>query len=509
MKKILISLLIINLTALNCISAVLWKNEARNAFQNNEMIILEINPRTFGAKDFNGNGSIEPELGDISGNFINAVGRLDEIKNMGINTIHIMPITPTGTHRALGTAGSLYALSDFSSISPYLDNKENDFNVQVEFEIFVEECHKRDIKVIVDLPSCGAYDLYLKDPDLFYLNENNEPVSPADWLDVYLFKTQNTDGTVNQKLLDLHKDFIHMIQKAKVDGVRADVATIKPYDFWKQLIIFARAKDPQFLFLAEASNSWTEPPCKECVFTPYNKLFEVGFDGYYGSYFDYKDWTKVKQLEKQISFDTKLFRSYPDKKSAIASFITHDEQSPLITGGYNYAVQIIWLNVLLPLNPYYVDGVQYGDNYIYQYAGQKASKSYTDNETYYVHKGEMDIFNFSRQPKGDFPKLSKEIALATKFRRYAKDVLERGKFETVKTDNKEVFAFTRKNGRKTVFVILNKNTAQVQQATVRYKGLFKKDTFNIIKSDSQPVMENDRIKVNLAPSEIIILYSEN
>ncbi len=508
MKRLLILLLLINFTALSCSSAVLWKNEARNAFQNNEMIILEINPRTFGAKDLNGNGIIEPESGDISGNFINAVGRLDEIKKMGINTIHIMPITPTGTHRALGTAGSLYALNDFSSISPYLDDKQNDLTVNVEFEIFVEECHKRNIKVIVDLPSCGAYDLYLKNPDLFYLNENNEPVSPADWLDVYLFKTQNDDGTINQKLLDLHKDFIYMIQKAKVDGIRADVATIKPYDFWKQLIIFARAKDPQFLFLAEASNSWTEPPCKECVFTPYNKLFEAGFDGYYGSYFNFRNWTKADQLKKQVNFDTKLFRNYTDRKSAIASFTTHDEQSPILIGGYSYAVQIIWMNVLLPLNAYYIDGMQFGDNYIYPYAGQKASKTYTDNEYYYVHKGIMDIFNFSRQPKGDFPKLSKEISLAANFRGYAKDVLERGKFETVKTDNEDVFAFTRKNGRKTVFVILNKSKTQNQQATVKYKGLFKKNDFSIIKSNSQPIMENDRIKVNLAPSEIIILYSE-
>ena len=508
MKRILLLLFFLNLTVLNCFCANYWKNDSRAMFQNNRLVIYEINPRTFGAKDINGNGIIEPELGESTGNFINAIDRLEELKEIGVNAIHIMPITPTGTHRALGTAGSLYALNDFYSLNPQLDLPDNDMSLKEEFERFVEECHKKNIRVIVDLPSCGAYDLYLKNPTLFYLNENGEPVSPADWLDVYLFKTQNNDGSINEQLLELHKDFIYMLVRAKVDGIRADVATIKPYDFWKQIILYARARNPQFLFIAEASNSWNIPPCKECVFTNYEKLLDAGFDGYYGSYFNFKDWLKSSELEKQVKLDVSLSKKYPDKKSVIGSFHTHDEQSPILTGGYNFASQIIWLNSVLPLNPYFVDGIQSGDNYIYPYANQKAKKTYTDNDSYYVHKGKLDIFNFSRQPGGEYPQLKREISLALKFRTYAQDVITNGKFELLKTDNEEVFAFLRKISNKTIFVILNKNKTSKQNVNVKLKGISKKDDVTIIKAYSKPKINNNKIDVLMEPSEIIIFYYE-
>ena len=42
--------------------------------------------------------------------------------------------------------------------------------------------------------------------------------------------------------------------------------------FWKELIQYTREKDSEFLFLAEASDSWREPPSKYAEYTPYDKL---------------------------------------------------------------------------------------------------------------------------------------------------------------------------------------------------------------------------------------------
>ena len=39
-----------------------------------------------------------------SGNFINAIDELDNLTKMGINTIHVLPITPVGKIKAFGTA---------------------------------------------------------------------------------------------------------------------------------------------------------------------------------------------------------------------------------------------------------------------------------------------------------------------------------------------------------------------------------------------------------------------
>ncbi len=86
-----------------------WHNGLRTHFLNNETVIMEVNIRSFNAQDIDGDGFIQEDIGEVRGNFLNAINRLDEIKSLGVNTLHILPVTPTGKLKALGTAGSLYA----------------------------------------------------------------------------------------------------------------------------------------------------------------------------------------------------------------------------------------------------------------------------------------------------------------------------------------------------------------------------------------------------------------
>ena len=67
----------------------------REMFQNNQAVIYSVNLRTFNAKDLNGNGIIDFSLGETSGSFVNSIERLDELKELGVNTVHLLPITPT------------------------------------------------------------------------------------------------------------------------------------------------------------------------------------------------------------------------------------------------------------------------------------------------------------------------------------------------------------------------------------------------------------------------------
>ena len=77
-----------------------YHNNLRQLFVNNEAKILAIIPRTFNAKDTNGNAYIDG--GEIHGTFLNAIDRLDEVKAQGFNTLHILPIHPTGKMKAMG-----------------------------------------------------------------------------------------------------------------------------------------------------------------------------------------------------------------------------------------------------------------------------------------------------------------------------------------------------------------------------------------------------------------------
>lgn len=483
-----------------------WRNDLRTKFLNNETNIMAINIRSFYAFDSNNNEIVETELGEKTGTFISAILGLDELQKTGVNTIHLLPITPVGKHKALGTAGSLYAITAFDEINPQLIEQDSNLSAKDQVRLFVNECHKRNIRVMVDLPSCGAYDMYMSNPNLFEKDSSNQPVIPADWTDVRLFKVKNANGKLNEELYNLHKDFVDMAFEVGFDGIRADVATIKPYEFWQRLISYTRAKDPQFLFLAEASDSWTSAPAKQAVFTPFDKLLEAGFDGYYGSYFKFKDITSASDFANIVNFNINLSKKYANKKATIGSFMTHDEQNPIFTGGEAYATQLIWLNALLPVNSYIVDGIATGDNYLYSYANRASKYSLTDDKTYYVHSGKFDIFNFSRTPGGKKINLLHEYVNANTFKQSALQLINSSDFKTLKTNNGNVFAYSRSNGKDSLIIILNKNIHSAESAKIKIKKLNEKTTVVPIKISTIPESKKGCFNTALDPAEIQILY---
>ena len=175
MKKILLTLIIFAL-GLNAQAATVWLNDARSIFQANSAVIMAVNIRNFNAKDLNKNGIIEENLGEERGNFINAIDRLDQLSLQGVNTIHLLPITPVGKIKAIGTAGSLYALNGFDDINPQLASKKSRLKPKQQAIRFIDEAHRRKIRVIVDLPSCASYDYYLKHSDMFLKKDIATPI---------------------------------------------------------------------------------------------------------------------------------------------------------------------------------------------------------------------------------------------------------------------------------------------------------------------------------------------
>lgn len=470
MKKLLVSLLT-TLILSNCANAQMvngiWHNDLRSQFLQNKSIIYAINIRTFNAKDTNKNEIID--INEESGNFLNAIDRLDEIQNMGINTLHLLPITPVGKLKALGTAGSVYALADFGSLNPQLKAPDSTLSVNEQAKKFISECHKRNIRVIIDLPSCGAYDLFITHPEYFIKDTSGQPIIPLDWTDIRVFNTNEEDVYLQ------HKEFVDMIMTLGADGIRADVATMRPYSFWEDLIKYARSRDNEFMFLAEASNAWTEAPSQYAPFTTYDKLLQAGFDGYYGDFFNLKNWKTSKELINSVKFNQKIYNT--QKKTVIGSFTTHDETSPILINGSEFSKMMIWLNATLPLNSYFVDGFPTGDDYDYSWANKKASQSYTDDEYYFNHKGKFDLFNFSRRPGGTDKSIYNEFVLANKFKQYYMDELSSMKFIPLKTTSKSVFAYTRSNKDFMIVVIGNLDFKTSQTVTVKLHGVNQKTKY--------------------------------
>jgi len=475
----------------------------RTLFLSNKAIICGINIRNFNAKDLNENGIIDND--EESGNFINATERLDEIADLGINTLHLLPITPVGKLKALGTAGSLYAMSDFASINHQLVDLSSSLTPIEQAKFFVEECHKRGIFVIIDLPSCGAYDLFLSHPEYFIKDKKQLSIVPTDWTDVRLFRTGN-DVKLNQDLLEAHKKFVDMVVDIGADGIRADVATIKPFKFWQELISYSRSINPEFMYLAEASDSWREPPSKYAVFTPYNKLLEAGFDGYYGSFFNLKDWKYAKEFFAHIKFNQKLLNSYPENKSVILAFTTHDEISPIILKGENLSAMISWLEATLPYNPYFIDGFQEGDDYLYPWANTKANFTETDDDYYFVHRGKLDIFNYSRRPRGENAFVKDNFKRAFKFRVDNVDLVSKGTFNPINISRDKVVAYSRCYKGDMIIVLANLDYKHPQKRlSLKISGLKKRKSVELINGIEKYKIKNNKLITDLEAAEIKVL----
>ena len=485
-----------------------WHNDLRTLFIKNNAIIYTINIRTFGAKDKNRNDIIDGK--EESGNFINAIDELDNLKKSGINTLHLLPVTPVGKVKAHGTAGSLYALTSFSEINPQLASKKTTLPVFNQAKLFIKECHDRDIRVIVDLPSCGAYDLYMNHPEYFINDKDGEPVIPLDWSDVRIFNSGEKYEN-NPTLLKLHKDFIDMVISLGADGIRADVAGLKTPLFWSEIIDYARSKDSEFLFLAESSKSWTKPVAKDAFCTSSEELLKIGFDGYLGSYFKLKDMTKGSELINLVLDDQKMFKKFRNQRSVIGSFTTHDEVSPILLKGGVYSKMIIWLNSTLPLNSYYVDGFPTGDSYSYSWANEYAKKSYTDDRYYFVHKGKIDIFNFSRKPGGDDYTINEEFILANKFKSYYSSELSVAKFVPLKSSNPRIFSYARVMSNSAIVVIGNLDFKNCQIVTVKVPKL--KPNLKVVNMRIQRNPQNEylkgKINATLQPGDIQVLMIKN
>ena len=462
-----------------------YKNNLRTMIQNNESVMLAIAPRTFTAVDLNGDEIISMSQGEKPGTFLSAIDRLDELKNDGINTIHILPIHPPGMKKAMGTAGSLYSPAKFLekdgslAIDPVLIDKNDPRTPTEQFKAFIDECHKRDIKVMLDLPSCASVAWFEEEPELMAFGRNGEEKTPQGWADIRMFEPwdDETKRTLNPKLLELHKQYVDACIDLGLDGIRADVARAKPTEFWDIIIPYSRKKDPEFAWLAE---TYTYECASPQVNMPYDRpedSLRAGFDDYYGQYHIFHEWKSATEFNEYVKLNLDLSHRLPAGKSCIGSFMTHDDKSAMTHGGPNYCNMTTIIQSTIPMcNPYFVDGFQTGDYYDYQYSGKYSEETMTDNHKMDHHSFQLDIFNLSRKPGGKYPDMERVLKDTLKMRSENKDLFadKNSSFITLnkKGDKKDqIIAYARHNNGRTAIVIANKNPNRRMTGTIKVPGL--------------------------------------
>jgi hypothetical protein len=167
----------------------------------------------------------------------------------------------------------------------------------------------------------------------------------------------------------------------------------------------------------------------------------------------------------------------------------------MLYGGAPWVQFTTTLQSMLPqVNPYMTDGVQTGDYYIFPYDHALVKDTQTDNHECTVHTGRMDIFNKSRKPGGQFPEISETVkhALALRNNKYnevstqktklqmsnAQDVITKGSFIILPTNNQEIIDFARHLNGKTLLFIGNRNVNQTIGGKIAIPDLKETQKFN-------------------------------
>jgi cyclomaltodextrinase len=184
---------------------------------------------------------IYPRQFSPPGNFNGVTARLDELKELGVNILWLMPIHPIGQEKKKGTIGSPYAVRDYYAINP-------DYGTKEDFRRLIAEAHRRGLKVMIDIvANHTSWDsVMMKSPEFYERDANGRITYPHDWSDVAELNYQNPE--LRRYMTEMLK---YWIREFDLDGFRCDVAEEVPTDFWEDARAELDKIKPDIAMLAE------------------------------------------------------------------------------------------------------------------------------------------------------------------------------------------------------------------------------------------------------------------
>ncbi len=146
-----------------------------------EAIVYNLFIRLTTAFDHNGDGSIGTEPLECgfreTGTLLKAIALLPYIKNLGANTVYILPVTEIGSQNKKGSVGSPYAVKNPRKLDPMLDEPVLGLSPEILLKAFVEAAHILDIHVVLEFVfrTASMDSSWIKDhPEWFYWLRDNE-----------------------------------------------------------------------------------------------------------------------------------------------------------------------------------------------------------------------------------------------------------------------------------------------------------------------------------------------
>jgi cyclomaltodextrinase len=362
-------------------------------------VIYEIYPRSFSAQ----------------GNFNGITAKLDDLKNLGVTILWLMPIHPIGQEKKKGTIGSPYAVRDYYGINP-------DYGTADDLKRLIREAHTRGLKVIIDIvANHTSWDsVLMKHPEYYKHDAKGNITYPYDWFDIAALNYTNKD--LRRYMTDMLKMWLRNFD---LDGFRCDVAGEVPTDFWENARAELQAIKPDIVMLAEAHKAELLIKAFDLDYSwPLHSALTSALQGN-GSAADVRDeWDKERREGPRGALHMR-FSDNHDERRAIARF---GEPGALAASAFVFT---------LDGTPMLYNGMEVGDT--------------TESGAPALFE-KLPIFWSIAERRPEFPRFYKQmIAL-----RRGSEALRRGSLQWLKnSDESRVLTYLRQSGREEILVAIN------------------------------------------------------
>jgi len=169
---------------------------------------------------------------------------LPRLKDMGIQTLWFMPVTPISLKKRQGALGSYYACSDYVSTN-------SEFGKISDFKALVKQAHLAGFKVIIDWVAnhTGWDHKWTKtNPEFYKRNADGNFYDSNNWNDV--IDLNYYDHAMRREMIEAMRFWV---VGCDIDGFRCDMAHLVPLDIWREARIALDEIKPLF-WLAETEH---------------------------------------------------------------------------------------------------------------------------------------------------------------------------------------------------------------------------------------------------------------
>lgn len=232
---------------------------------------------------------------------------LPRLKDMGIETLWLMPITPIAKKNMKGTLGSYYACSDYTAINP-------EFGTLADFKALVKKAHSLNFKLIIDWVAnhTGWDHVWTETNPDFYKRDEKGAIKIASGMDDIIELNYQNPRLVKAMIEAMQ----YWVKECDIDGFRCDLSSWVALDFWKQ----ARPELDQLkplLWLGEMDAIESNP---------YLQVFDIAY-AWTWMHVSEAFYKKDRDVHKLVTLLRNYNSSYPAGATGLFFSSNHDENS--------------------------------------------------------------------------------------------------------------------------------------------------------------------------------------